>query len=402
MFRKNKTPKLKLLATLTSVVLFPACQNDDPEQVGTFGTGGGGDSATSGGGDGADETGDPVPVCVPGNLTNPELFQCDGTGSGMMTWQQCDAPPPVGKGCPASGDFSLEIPFPDPESETNAAVCCEADAEDDPLNDACSADCARAACNEVIARLEDKLADNPCPGLQNCSDAYVETITTWLQYVQEHYDDCLTAVDTGQTFNFPEAPNLDQNQLGYAWNAQLNLSCALDSVAVSTQETCTDNENEEQGVDGVDYTCPITGTAKISGPEGTTTTPIDGVIDYTRGSCSSSPCYFEITRADLQADDVASGGYRASNMSASLAWNGFGLQESDAGTIGELMLGLDVSMIGETPSTSRQQYDFTMVNTDPASIDVRAGYLKLNGIEFSWSTGQTVVLNTNLAACTKL
>jgi MYXO-CTERM domain-containing protein len=323
-----------------------------------------------------------------------------------MTWKECKQP----AGCipstwsDADKQVELEFPPPDREQEENAQACCEANANVEDVQPGCLEDCARAACNFVLEDLKNKLASSPPFGCgQTCAENRAETLSTWIAFVEENYDQCLEVATTPGTFlQFPDPPSVPA--FGSGHDAKLTLDCTLNMQEdpFIDASSCEASFNEPPETAATQWSYGLTGTVTYDGTEGTDSTPLTGTVVLRRGDCVSDPCWFSIESLELEADNFSSGGYVGRDMQASLAWQGFGAYDSttNTGEIGKLMFGLDVTLDGQTPSEPLRSYAFTMTNdTANAVFTLREGFFRIESAIFGWNDHE-LEISTNLASCT--
>jgi len=373
----------------------------------------GGASATDGGADGtagADETGvPPVEVCWPWSEETPEdtvLHECVGTAVGTLTWQECAIP------CPNAKSKAVQVLFPeDPMMDPpegwewgGAQACCDANALDPEVDGGCVSDCARAACTRALDDLIAKRAGDPPDGCGgNCQERFEFTLDTWIAYLQEHYDDCLTiGTIPGATFGFPN-PAQDWG-LGAGENAILTIECALDEAIAHTEigPDCTESLNPPAAAaQGQRWTCDLVGNVQLEGPEGPGQSPLEGTVTYREGLCSSDPCWMNIESLELSAEDFSGGAYSGVDMEASLSpWSGFSLISSGTATLAPLMFGLDVTLTGTLPQQRPSPSSFTMVATDTTTMKTSQGSFEIENAIFAWDDGHKVTITTDPASCT--
>ncbi len=388
---------------------FAGCANEVPDVEATFGTDGlppvGTEGDSSGGGS-------PVEFCVQGDgsispeVENPVRYQCNGQGGGELTWLQCGGLIDCGE---EAGNEEVVAVFPPVEGDDlNAQACCEPSTDEEFTTDACLDDCARASCNEVIRRLEDRLAGDPpagCPVVVGCVDRYEASLETWINFLRENYGDCLDAA------RFPDLPlilpNADVEQAtGAAYNAVLTLDCTVDADAVESEDACTENENPELAeLEGTEWTCGVTGFATLEEGRDTTTTTVSGTVSYRRGDCNgASECWFQVNELDLTADPVTGVDGTLRSGTSGLGYPVFGSYDtsSNEGSAGKLMLGMDTKVKVKPVGGHVSQYDVRIKNSEPTGFRVEKGFFAMKKADFSWSTGEDVRVEVTSTSCTQI
>lgn len=116
--------------------------------------------------------------------------------------------------------------------------------------------------------------------------------------------------------------------------------------------------------------------------------------------CTTDYCWFSIESLEIDAASYSANGYLGRDMHASLAYQGFGLfdDSTDEGAIAQRMFALDVTMDGDTPSTSLQSYAFTMANSDSATFEISSSQFQIVDAYFAWDD-YDLVITTDLANC---
>ena len=428
--------RLDAIVLAAGVLVTTACNNPDvPEVEPTLGTGGTDDG-------GVDETGgQPTPACAPEvEPSDPSLFQCVGAAQGSFARLECkklacDSAASVDLA--GSCDFDdqadmaedwtvstkdVDIMFPPsggadessggepeecdtPTGECNAQACCESDATVPQLEQGCIADCGRAACNKALKELEDKLADGPpagCPVVAMCVDNWTATLTTWIDFLTANFDVCVemaTNDNPDDVMQFPN-PNVEA-EAGSGVCGRLHIQCELDEP-FDTEESCSDSLNEAQAQSGMMLQCQLNGDAELTGPQGNAFSTLAGTVILRRQTqCTTADCWFSIESLELNAPNFSQSGYVGRNIHASLAYPGFGLFDltSSDGMIAPLMFGLDVTLWGDTPSTTGHDYAFAIGNTDSAVFEVRSNAFQIVDAYFAWAN-HSLVITTDLASCT--
>lgn len=399
--KRKEAADWSIVLVVGGLLVCGACSTEIPEHGGTFGTDGiSGDTDT--------DTGPaPVAECWPEEgLTNAVRYECQGSGEGSLTYRKCNQ---LNGDCPSTSD-DVDISFPatsdsDPDDPL-AEACCEDDADPSNVEDACIQDCARGACNFVIAELEDEIASDPPFGCNPaCEGRRNRSLQAWVDFLRENYDACLALVDNpGSTL---ELPNVADNEgLGATFNGVLEYECDLTTAAVETSTMCTEAENPESTQPaGTEWECNISGTATLADGTSSDTTPVQGVVRYRRGDCSSSPCWFQIDDLDLTATDYDSGGYMLEDGEAQLLYPTFGdyeLTSQQKGYAAEGALALSVGAIANQPGSSLQSYTFDAFNGSETEFQIKKGFFKVKDAEFSWTTGETMTVTASGSSCTFL
>lgn len=370
------------------------------------------------------ETGPPEePACwTPGaegyEPQDPTLFQCVGVGAGELEFFQCESlscepddaaacdfgnPGEWGVGSEPAGPF----PFPPepPETAPNAQACCESDATPEETMVGCEDDCARAACNEALAALEQAVLNvelNP-PAFcgTECKERAKTSLQTWIDFLEAEFDSCVEAALRGVPFFLP-TPDVDAGP-GALTCGKLELGCTLDpeTDAFDLEEECSTSLNEPLTTSPLILECEIDGEVEVDGPQGYASTPLEGTVTLRRENpCTSGSCWFSIDSLEAEADPFSGSGYIGLDMEASLAYRGFGLLDSssDEGTIATGMFSLDVTMEGATPTTSLQVYSFRMANSDSAVFEISTAGFEIIDAYFAWPE-HDVLITSDLGDC---
>ncbi|MFV8750322.1 hypothetical protein ACNOYE_07210 [Nannocystaceae bacterium ST9] len=419
--------KVKWGAAL-AMTLLTACNNEDlpdgwePTVGDTVG-----DEIGDESGDESDTGPEPVSCWEPDGYQpeDPNLFQCVGEGEGVFQYIKCGQL----LGCTAeiAGECNFQaldnwesapigvgpfmFPPEPPETEPDARACCETNSSTQQVVDGCEADCARGACNIALAELNDALDShiNSPPGgcgeNTACFDRVVEGLTTWINYLESNYDDCVDSVRKGVSFIFPN-PDVDSGPGALAC-ASLEASCTIDENEgpFDLEQACVTSENEPQEAGSFFILeCDLEGEAEVSGIAGNDFTELEGSVVLRReNGCTTPSCWFSIDSLEFIGAPFSSGGYASDDMRASLAFDGFGLVDAstDEGSIAQRMFALDVVMDGDLPMESEQSYGFRMGNSDSAIFEVSTSQFQIVDAYFEWDD-HAVVITTDLANCTCL
>lgn len=211
-------------------------------------------------------------------------YQCVGQAGGNIIFRQVEVK--VGANVVGGGLGSNPAPPDDPDDpmwpqlpsmDHSASACCyglDPDAPDPGGQvdenlikrgeSGCQKDCARAACNEVIARLNEKLelsdvsegACDPAPlghgGTDKCRSNLRKTFESWVEQLDDRYDDCLNAAfnntdpslhywdhavpfSNDKKFVFTN-PDCHDDELGCLFDAELRPFCDIQDIV--EQSTC--------------------------------------------------------------------------------------------------------------------------------------------------------------------
>lgn len=256
------------------VILAAACQNNDvPEHEPTLVTvtSGDDDGADTGpeGNGGADETtAGPTPQCWPDHSpADPSLYQCVGVGMGDLQWEEYAL---SWKAASLADPVVIVFP-PQQREDPNVQACCEADAEAPAVIIGCVEDCARAACNLALERLQGKLADPPglCGGA--CLDRFEDTITTWISFIEANYDECLRVARGGG--QLAEAARSRERERPRSHRCgppgELTLACTMDATQLpwETEHTCETGPNGATMAAWERWSCSsLQGAVELDGP----------------------------------------------------------------------------------------------------------------------------------------
>jgi hypothetical protein len=148
--------------------------------------------------------------------------------------------------------------------------------------------------------------------------------------------------------------------------------------------------------------CQLNGDAELTTLQGNAFSTLSGTVIVRRQSqCTTGDCWFSIESLALNAPNFSQSGYVGRNIHASLAYPGFGLFDatSNDGMIAPLMFGLDVTLWGDTPSTTGHDYAFSIGNSDSAVFDVSSNAFQIVDAYFAWPDHR-LVITTDLASCT--
>lgn len=302
------------------------------------------------------------------------------------------------------------IPFPlppePPETEPNAQACCENTATAEQTKDGCEADVARGACNRAIALMQakiDEVKNNPPVGCDsNCVERATKGLETWISDLEANFDDCVDKALDGQPIHLPN-PDTESGTGALACGT-LTIDFSLTEDAVDLEESCSTSFNPSSQQDGMMLQCSLDGDITLDGPQGTAVSTFTGtaVVRY-ESACSTSPCWFSIESLELDAARFSQSGYVGHDVHASLAYVGFGIFDDSTGdgTIAQRMFGLDVAMVGDTPSSSPGNYAFSMGNSDAAAFEISSSQFQIVDAYFAWQD-YDLVLTSDPATCTCL
>ena len=406
--------------------MLPDATNETDEVEGSFGETeapppGPGDTESSGGSD--TDGSEFNEVCLFGDaadqpeVDNPVRYLCNGNGGGELRWLQCGQADPLNLGCDIDNQSDVDVEFPpdpndpDADPDLDAQVCCEPGLLNLPDGEtiadaACIEDCARAACNETIRILDDRL-DGLAPGggcNANCTDRTRAALTTWRDYLVENYEDCLGSARNPDFDLF--LPNADiPLQLGAAYDAVLELDCAITADPVETQTSCEENFNPEDGAEGSGWECGVSGFATYVAEESSTTTTVDGTMAFRVGDCgTASDCWYQVNALDLDADPVSSSDGTLRWGTSELAYPLFGRYDTstDEGTAPKLMLGLDASAYILPQGGQPAAYDVRIKNSEATDVEVAPGSFTLGEAVFAWSSGERLILRFETVNCLTL
>lgn len=388
---------------VTGSLLVVACRNDDvPEHEPTLATvtsDDDGGAEGDGGDDDADETADDgePPQCWPEHSpADPSLYQCVGFGMGDLQWEEY-----VVSWKDASLADPVTIEFPPPQhDDPNVQACCEADANTPGVAVGCIEDCARAACNLALERLQAKLAAPPNLCVGTCLDRFEDTLTTWISFLEANYDECLrVARGEAASLQLPDpASASDPIPTGAGRQGELTLACTIDATQppYDTEQVCETSPNGAMMAAWEAWSCPwLSGEVEIDGPLGSEWAPLTGRVTFRRGTCASDPCWLAIDGLELEATIPTD--HAAEHVTASLAYQGFGRHDAATGdgTIARGMLGLDVVM-GASSSTPLA---FTIANSDATLLELGAGTFAIVDAWFAWDDGSSATIRADATGC---
>jgi hypothetical protein len=208
-----------------------------------------------------------------------------------------------------------------------------------------------------------------------------------IDFLEAEFDTCVAAARSGQAFNLP-IPDVEAGP-GALTCGTFSFGCTLDleEDAFDLEEECSTSLNEPFTSTPLILSCVLDGEVESDGLEGYAYTQLEGTAIVRRESpCTSGSCWFSIDSLEIEADSFSDSGYLGRDIQASLAFQSFGLLDSstDEGTISPGMFGLDVTLDGDTPTTSLQGYSFRMANTVSSVFEVSTGGFEIHHAAFDW------------------
>ena len=342
---------LRTAVVCSLAIITPAC-GDDTEESATGGT-------TTGPVGSTGDT-DVVECASPDfdpNSTpeDPKLYQCVGEEIGSFVFTVCIPPfcvleQTIYLGLDPDEDEVADepIPFPGNIFNLDAATCCTDNIEDIPAakvfaDNACVADCARAACNFALASFNENL-ESPeiaetcfAPNKQDCIDTVIESLTHFRNELQANMEDCVIRaqqLSPNNIMEFTDPPCADaivrpkgclvdgQIVLGSGEDDEKLVSCALTvaDLSMPIEPICEMSLNELD-------TDPARGLATIEGGLVHVTGPSNEQVDAlvvgqsirtAEYECEISPCAFVLEELSVDVEDFSLGSISFQDVHAEL------------------------------------------------------------------------------------